>query len=67
MSKHPRELVAYISIIRMKIGKSCKPIKCDTCYHFSLSHVLILNFTSSSHYQKVCDIGVQNLFCISVL
>ena len=80
MSRYPRELVVYISIIKMKIinshaalrlfwryGKTCEPIKCNTCYHFSLSHVLISNFTSSSHYQKVCDIGVQNLFCISVL
>ena len=67
MSKHPRELVAYISIIRMKIGKSCKPIKCNTYYHFSLPLVLISNFTSSSRYQKICVIGVENLFCISVL
>ena len=47
------------------IGKPCTPIKCNTCYHFSLSHVLILNFTSSSRYQKICVIGVQFFFLYS--
>ena len=66
MSKYPRKLVVYISIIKMKIinshaktsaflkiGKLCKPI------HFFLSHVLISNFTSSSRYQKICVIELQ--------
>ena len=74
MSKHPRKLVVYIKKKKLpcstsaflKICKPCKPIKCDTCYHFSLSHVLILNFTSSSRYQKICVIGVQFFFSLFV-
>ena len=75
MSKHPRKLVVYIKkkktpmqyfgFFEDYIGKPCKPIKCNTCYHFSLSHVLILNFTSSSRYQKICVIGVQFFFLYS--
>lgn len=38
----------------------------NTCCHFSLSHVLISNFTSSSRYKKICIIGVQDLFCILI-
>ena len=74
MSKHPRKLVVYIykkklpfsTSAFLKIGKPCKPIKCNTCYHFSLWHVLILNFTSSSRYQKICVIGVQIFFSLFV-
>ena len=76
MSQYPRKLVFCISIIKMRSVelRQCSlrpllnidnPIKCNTCCHFSLSHVLTSNFTSSSRYQLICV--RKKLFCVSVL